>query len=112
MVKLDVTAFEGGILLIKVNDVRDMNHVKAILDNISSYVKAYEVQIGELSEDALENMTFQICEIEEFIIGMQKINSSNLADADLRMMIYWKYIDGKCSFLDMIEELKKYEGEV
>ena len=98
--------------MIKANDIRDMNHVKSILDNISSYVKAYEVQRGELPEDALENMTFQICEIEEFIIGMQQINSSNLADADLRMMIYWKYIDGKCSFLDMIKELKKHEGEV
>ena len=100
------------IFLIKANDICDMNHVKSILDNISIYVKAYEDQIGELPDDVIENITFQICEIEEFIIGRQQINSSNLADADLRMMLYWRYIDGKCSFLNLIKELKKYEGEV
>lgn len=98
--------------MIKANDICDINHVKSILDNIRDYVKAYEVQIGELSENALENITFQICEIEEFIIGTQQLIRSNLANADIRMMTYWKYIDGECNILDMIEELKKYEGEV
>lgn len=98
--------------MIKAKNIRDINHVKAILDNIREYVTAYEEQIGELSEDAAENITFQICEIEEFIIGTQQINSSSLAAADLRMMTYWHYIDGKYSFLDMLGELKKYEGEV
>ncbi len=96
--------------MIKAKNIHDINHVKEILDNIREYVSAYEE--GELSDDAAENITFQICEIEEFIIGTQRINSSNLAHADLRMMTYWNYIDGKCSFLDMIVELKKYEGEV
>lgn len=98
--------------MVKVKDIHDINHVKEILDNIREHVTTYEKQIGELSEDVLENITFQICEIEEFIIGAQKINSSNLASGHLRMMIYWRYIDGKCSFLNMIKELKKYEGEV
>lgn len=98
--------------MIKAKDVRDMNHVKEILDNIRVYVTSYEEQIGEVSEDALENMIFQLCEIEEFIIGTQKYTNANLADAYIRMMTYWQYIDGKCSFWDMIGELKKYEGDI
>ena len=98
--------------MIYAKDIHDINHVKGILDHIRDYVTAYEEQIGDLSEDALENITFQLCEIEEFIIGTQKCNDVNLADADIRMMTYWEYIDGKCSFWDMIGELKKYEGEI
>ncbi len=98
--------------MIKAKDIHNINHVKEILDNIKDYVTAYEEQIGDLSEDALENLTFQLCEIEEFIIGAQKCDDANLADADIRMMTYWEYIDGKCSFWDMIGELKKYEGEI
>jgi len=100
------------VSMVKAVNIRDINHVKEILDNIRNYVIAYEEQIGNLSEDSLENLGFQLCEIEEFIIGTQKCNNMNLAHADIRMMTYWKYIDGKCSFWDMIGELKKYEGEI
>lgn len=43
-----------------------------------------------------------------FFIGAQKYNNINLPKADIRMMTYWQYIDGKSNFLDMIGELKKY----
>lgn len=98
--------------MIKAENIRDMNHVKGILDYIKAYIIAYEEQIGEVSEDVLENINFQLCEIEEFVIGAQKCDDVNLANADIRMMTYWKYIDGKCSFGNMIGELKKYEGEI
>ena len=98
--------------MIKAKDIRDMNHIKEILDNIRAYITAYEDQIGEASEDVLENITFQLCEIEEFIIGAQKCDNANLVVADIRMMTYWHYIDGKCNFGDMIGELKEYEGEI
>lgn len=101
-----------GMLMVKVNNIRDINHVKEILDNMRNYVAAYEEQNGDLSENTLENLTFQICEIDEFIIATQKINNANLANGYIRMMTYWKYIDGKYSFWDMIGELKKYEGEI
>ena len=32
--------------------------------------------------------------------------------ADIRIMLYWEYIDGQCEFNELIEELKKYEGEI
>ncbi len=98
--------------LVKANNIRDINQIKEILDNMRNYVAAYEEQNGDLSENTLENLNFQICEIDEFIIGTQKSNNANLAKGYIRMMTYWEYIDGKCSFWDMIGELKKYEGEI
>ena len=99
-------------IMIDEKNIRDINHVKEILDNIHDYVKAYEEQIGELSENVLENIEFQLCEIEEFLIGPQKLTASNIANADIRMMKYWKYIEGKCGFNYLMRELKKYEGDV
>lgn len=97
--------------MIKAKNIHDMNHVKMILDKIRDYINAYE-QIGNLSEDALDKVTFQLCEIEEFIIGNQECNVTNLVNADIRLMTYWDYINDKICFWDMIGELKKYEGEV
>ena len=97
--------------MIKAKDIHDMNHVKEILDNIGDYITACK-QIGDISEDTMENINFQLCEIEEFIIGTQEYNNANLADADIRMMTYWRYIDRNCSFWDMIGVLKQYEGEI
>ena len=37
-------------------NIRDINHVQEILNDIRNYVKAYENQIGELSEDVCENI--------------------------------------------------------
>lgn len=93
-------------------NIRDLNHVKEILDGIHRYVKAYEEQIGELSENEMENIEFQICEIEGFLIGPQGMTASNIASSDIRVMKYWEYIDGKCSFKHLMGELKKYEGDV
>ncbi|NFG41027.1 hypothetical protein FC789_07515 [Clostridium botulinum] len=90
----------------------DLNHVKEILDNISNNVVAYENIYGKVPEKVLENIDLQLCEFEEFIIGPQKYTATNIANSDLRMMVYWKYIDGKCSFWDMVRELKKYEGDI
>lgn len=89
-----------------------MNHVKQILDNLKSYIKAYEIQLGKLSEDASVNIRFQLCEIDEFIIGSQICDERNFIEADLRIMSYYEYLEDECSFDELIEKLKKYEGEV
>ena len=49
-------------------NIIDINHVQEILNDIRNYVKAYENQIGELSEDVCENIGFQLAEIDGFII--------------------------------------------
>lgn len=35
-----------------------------------------------------------------------------MAMADIRIMSYWEYIDGKCEFNELMEKLKEYEGDV
>ena len=98
--------------MIRAHDIRDLNHVRTILDNTRDYIVAHKNQIGELSEDDCENITFQLCEIDEFIIGMQEINERNIVHADIRIMTYWEYVNDKCSFSEMMKGLKKYEGEI
>lgn len=98
--------------MIYAKDIADLNHVKDILDSIRNNVVVHENIYGEVSEEVLENITFQLCEIEEFIIGIQKHTPTNIANSYLRMMGYWEYIDGNCSFWDMIREIKKNEGDI
>lgn len=98
--------------MIEDKDIRDMNQVREILDNLREYIIAFEEQIGELSEDMYENIGFQLAEIDGFIIGKQKCIQSNFAMGDIRMMYYWDYIEGKCNFNELLVFLKKYEGEV
>lgn len=102
----------GELLVIKTKDICDLNQIKEILDSIRVFIVEYEDQIGEVTVNDLENVDFQLCEIEKFIIGTQKWDKINLANKDSRMMIYWRYIDEKCSFSEMIGELKQNEGEI
>ena len=98
--------------MIYAKDITNLNHVKVVLDNIRNNVVSYESIYGKVPEEVLENITFQLCEIEEFIIGPQKITATNVANADLRLMGYWEYIDGECSFWEMIQEMKENEGDI
>ena len=98
--------------MIEDKDIRDINHVRYILDNLQEYVKAYEEQIGELPEYKCEDITFQLAEIDSFLIGMQKLTATNMAMADIRVMKYWKYLEGEYTFTELMEFLRKYEGEV
>ncbi|WP_394871253.1 hypothetical protein [Clostridium butyricum] len=98
--------------MIKENNIQDINNIKNILDNLRKYVTAYEEQLGELSESKNEDITFQLAEIDSFLIGPQKYTKDNLANADIRLMSYWEYIYKKCDFNQLMESLKKYEGEI
>ena len=55
--------------MIYAKDITNLNHVKVILDNIRNKVVSCESIYGKVPEEVLENITFQLCEIEEFIIG-------------------------------------------
>ena len=94
-----------GFFMIRDINIRDINHVQKILNDIRDYVRAYEDQIGELSENACENIRFQLAEIDGFIIGPQKYTGHNMAMADIRIMSYWEYIDGKCEINEMFDKI-------
>lgn len=98
--------------MIKAKEIQNMNHVRQILDSLKQYICSYKIQIGELSEDTLANIRFQLCEIDEFVIGVQDCNEQNFVDADLRLFSYYEYLDNECSFDELVEKLRKYEGEV
>lgn len=91
-------------------NIRDLNHVNSILDYLSDYVKSYESVFEELSEDECFDITMQLCEIEEFIIGKQLCTEEALQDSTIRMMCYWEYIDGQCDFDTLIKNLGIYDG--
>ena len=91
-------------------NIRNLNHVNCILDYLSDYVKSYENIFGELPEDECFDITMQLCEIEEFIIGKQLCTEKCLQDSNIRMMCYWEYINGECDFDALIKNLGIYDG--
>lgn len=95
--------------MILAKNIHDMNNVREILDNIRINLNAYEKQNESVLEEKIE---FQICEIDEFIIGFQKHKLNNTVCADIRMMLYWDYIENKIDFYKMIEGLRENEGEI
>ena len=98
--------------MIKANGIQNMNHVKQILDNLKKHIRSSEVQFGGVSEEIWINIRFQLCEIDEFVIGVQSCNKNNFVNADLRMMSYHEYLNNECNFDELVENLRKYEGDV
>lgn len=98
--------------MIYAKNITDLNNIKSILDNIRGSIVVYESIYGDVPQEVVENIIFQLCEIEEFIIGPQKYTTTNIICSDLRMMAYWEYIEGNISFFDMLKEMKKDEGDI
>ncbi len=97
--------------MVKADDICNLNQVNQILDRLRESVKAMKNIYGEDSSffnDYCEDVTFQICEIEEFILDKEIITNKSLANADIRMMNYWDYIETKMSFEKLLKKLKKY----
>lgn len=94
----------------KFKDINDLNHVKEILDGLKPHNKL----IDSIPEDSIdyemetERIGEQLCEIDEFIIGMEKISQHNLINADLRMMTYWSYLKEEITFEELLKSLKEY----
>ena len=57
-------------------NIRDINHVQEILNDIRNYVKAYENQIGELSEDVCENIGFQLARLMDLLLVLKSIRDT------------------------------------
>lgn len=97
--------------MIKAEDISNLNQVNRILNNLRESVEAMKKIYGENSNffnDYCEDVTFQLCEIEEFILDKEIITNKSLANADLRMMNYWNYIETDMSFEKLMKKLKEY----
>ncbi|RHO54814.1 hypothetical protein DW094_08290 [Ruminococcaceae bacterium AM07-15] len=98
-------------MIIPSDKIYNINHVKDILDNMK-FVLQHQGDYEDIQSDLLETVGLQLAEIDEFIIGSQLLTEENIYYADMRMMQYWNYINGKSNFNDMIEGLQTNEGAV
>lgn len=98
-------------MIISCDEIRNLNHVKELLDEIKLHLK-YQDEMQDIPEEMLEEFNAQLCEIDDFIIENQQVNSINEFHAVMRMFHYWEYIEGEMDFYTMIGELKENEGEV
>ena len=98
--------------MIRKEEICNLNHVMNILNDLREYVSNYEEIFGELPEENCVNIEFQLFEIDEFIVGAQLYSNTNIAMRNIRIMLYWDYIEGKCDFLELVKGLKQYEGDI
>ncbi|MDU6975891.1 MAG: hypothetical protein E6370_16520 [Clostridiales bacterium] len=97
--------------MVKSENFKDLKHAQNLLDKLKLEIKQMEEIWGEDSiefEDYCENVTFQLCEIDEFILGEELISPKTLMYANVRMMTYWRYLQENMSFKELMKELRKY----
>lgn len=97
--------------MVKEENIRDLNHVRIILEHLKSINDYIDENLCEGDyeyEDLCENIVMQICEIEEFILGKEIIDSKALFRCDVRMMSYWEYLRNEITFDELMLSLKEY----
>ena len=105
-------AKDGDFTMLNSTEIYGMSHVHHILDEIRNFVQTCKRQIGDITEADEEKINFQLCEIDDYIIGVQTPTKENTASSIIRLMLYWEYIDNDKDFDELITELRLYEGEV
>lgn len=87
-----------------------LNKTKEIVTACNEDEHLYEMYLGydNFCEEVQMNI---LCEIEEALIGKELINSDNLANADIRMMTYWSYLDDKIDLDELFKTLKEYSNK-
>lgn len=93
--------------MIEKKDIRDMEHVKSILYELANYRESYEAQFGKLTESVIDNIGFQLAEVDEYVVELYHMED-NPFDNFSRTTIYWQYIDGKVSYEQFIERLEDH----
>lgn len=102
--------------MIKAEQIKTKEDIILILD----YLKPYNKMIDDLGfeedtleyENACEQIAKYLWEIDEALVGLQQVNTKNLADVDIRMMSYWNYLKGKISEKKLFKTLKKYSNRL
>lgn len=96
--------------MIKAQEISNLNQVNQILDKLKESVIALKNIYGEKSSffnNYCEDVTFQLCEIEEFILDKEIITNKSIVNSELRMMCYWSYLETDISFEKLLKKLKK-----
>lgn len=97
--------------MIKESQIQDLNHVKVILDNlkpINDYIDNFLEENTYEYEHACEEIMFQLCEVEGFVIGKEKYNSYSLYLCNMRILTYYDYLKGNINFKELLSELREY----
>lgn len=98
--------------MIKADQIKSKETIIAILD----YLKPYEEHISTMVEgsyryeNACEWVSEWFFEIEEALIGKEKLTDNNQINTDIRMMAYWDYLKGDISVEELFSSLKKYSN--
>ena len=87
-----------------------LNKTKEIVMDCKEDENLYEMYLGydNFCEEVQLNI---LCEIDEALIGKELINSDNIANADIRMMTYWSYLDDEIDLDELFETLKEYSNK-
>lgn len=87
-----------------------LNKTKEIVMACNEDESLYEAYLGY--ENFCEDIQIDIlCEIDSALIGLEQVNSDNIANADIRMMTYWSYLDDEIDLDEMFETLKEYSNK-
>ena len=99
--------------MIKADQIKDKETVIAILDHLKPYEETISTMVegSYRYENACEWVAEWLYEIEEALIGTEKISNENMVNADIRMMAYWKYLKGSISEKKLFKTIKKYSNE-
>jgi hypothetical protein len=94
--------------MIRCENIKDLKHAKEILDRMIPINKSIDLIPEDSSEYEMitERIGEQLCEVDEFFVGREKIISSNLINADLRMMSYWSYLKEEITFDKLLNLLR------
>lgn len=113
IIKISINTFLDwrNLYMIKVQaeNIKNKNQVKSILDSL----KPINKYIDTLDEDdsryeyLCEKVEEVYLEIDEALIGCEEFSEENIANATIRIMIYWDYIKGNISWDKFVSEIKK-----
>lgn len=56
--------------MIEKKDIRDLEQVKSILDELANFRESYESQNGKLPESIIDDMGFQLAEVDEYVVEL------------------------------------------
>lgn len=87
-----------------------LNKTKEVVMACNEDSDLYEMYLGydNFCEEVQINI---LCEIEQVLIGNEKMNSKTMCNADIRMMTYWEYLDDEITLDEMFEQIKKYSDK-
>lgn len=96
-------------------EIKTKEDIVKVLDNLKPYEQNYIAKLKEDSVDyelACENVMEYLIKIEEALIGNEEYNSHNIANADIRIWAYWKYLGSKITLGKLFKEIKENSNEL